>query len=294
MVLPRKFRDIVLCVVLLAIPILFLQSNVKNPTDTNPFDRALLRVSAPIQAAVTGAVSGIHRGYKRYIHLWGVQAENEKLHTQNRELLVKVRDAQRQLLRLKKYEQLLSFRNTRGIETVGVRVIGRDASPFVRVLRVRVDRGQTTLRAGLPVVTAEGVVGRIGRVYGGYSDVILAVDPKSTIDVVIQRTGGRGLLRGIDGTNRYTCRIEYLLRKEEVKIGDLVVTSGVAGVFPKDLPVGRISQVTRRTYGLYQEVEVTPAVDFSSLEEMLVILAPPPPPVTQTEHSVEPARGLLP
>jgi rod shape-determining protein MreC len=294
MVLPRKFRDIVLCVALLAVPILFLQSNIKSPTDTNPFDRVLLRVSAPVQAAVTGAVSGIHRGYKRYIHLWGVEADNEKLRIQNRELLVKVRDAQRQLLRLKKYEQLLSFRNTRGIETVGVRVIGRDASPFVRVLRVRVDRGQTTLRAGLPVVTAEGVVGRIGRVYGGYSDVILAVDPKSTIDVVIQRTGGRGLLRGIDGTNRYACRIEYLLRKEEVKVGDLVVTSGVAGVFPKDLPVGRISQVTRRSYGLYQEVEVTPAVDFSALEEMLAILSPPPPPVTQAEHSVEPARGLLP
>ena len=86
----------------------------------------------------------------------------------------------------------------------------------------------------------------------------LAVDPKSAIDVVIQRTGGRGLLRGIDGTNRYACRIKYLLRQEEVKVGDLVVTSGAAGVFPKDCPWGA-SPGEARTYGLYQEVEVIPA-----------------------------------
>jgi len=294
MVLPRKFRDIVLCVALLAVPILFLRSNIKHPADANPVDRALLRISAPIQAAVTWAVSGVHRGYRRYIHLWGVQGQNEALRGENRDLQMKLKDAQRQLLRMRRYEQLLSFRNTQGIETIGVRVIGRDASPFARVLRVRVDRGESTLRPGLPVATVDGVVGRVGRVYGSYSDVVLAVDPRSTIDVVVQRTGGRGLLRGIDGTNHYACRVEYLLRKEEVKVGDLVVTSGVAGVFPKDVPVGRISQVTKRSYGLYQEVEVTPAVDFSSLEEMLVILSPPPPPVGQAEHAAEPARGLIP
>jgi rod shape-determining protein MreC len=73
------------------------------------------------------------------------------------------------------------------------------------------------------------------------------------------------------------------------------VTSGVAGLFPKDLPVGRISRVTRRTYGLYQEVEVTPAVDFSSLREMLVILSPPPPPVSKIKTAkAVPARGFSP
>jgi len=145
----------------------------------------------------------------------------------------------------------------------------------------------------MPVVTAKGVVGRVGRVYGSYSDVILAVDPKSAVDVIIQRTGGRGLLRGIVGANRYICRIDYLLRKESVNVGDLVVTSGVAGVFPKDLHVGRISKVTKRTYGLYQEVEVTPLVDFSSLEDMLVILSPPPPAAPKAKGR-QPARGYMP
>jgi rod shape-determining protein MreC len=294
MVLPRKLRDILLCAALLAVPVLFLQANLKSQTDMNPLDRALLRISAPLQAAVSGAASGIHRGWKRYIYLVGVERENERLLAMNREQQFKLKEAQRQLTLLKRYEQDLNFRNTHALETIGARVIGRDASPLVRVLRVRIDRGKSITRPGMPVASADGVVGRVGRVYGSYSDVILAVDPKSSIDVVVQRTGSRGLLRGIDGTNRYVCRIEYLLSKEEVRVGDLIVTSGVAGVFPKDLPVGRISLVTKRTYSLSQEVEVIPAVDFSALEEMLVILSPPPPPVTRGERAAEPAWGLIP
>jgi len=279
---------------LLAVPVLFLQSSLKSDSQLNPLDRVLLRVTAPIQAAVTGVFSGIHRGWRRYVYLVDVETENEKLMRENRELKARLQDARRNLGRMHHLEELLRFRTNRGVETVGLRVIGRDASPFVRVLRVKVDRGDKLLRTGLPVVTAEGLVGRIGQVYGAYSDVVLAVDPKSAVDVVIQRTGGRGMLRGIDGANRYTCRIDYLLRQEEVKGGDLVVTSGVAGVFPRDLPVGRISRVSRRTHGLYQEVEVTPVVEFSSLREMLVILAPPPPPALKSKQRAQPARGLLP
>lgn len=295
MALPRKVRDLLFCLVLLSVPVLFLQSNLKSPSELNPVDRVLLKISAPIQAAITGAVSGIHRGWRRYIYLVGVEEDNSRLREENRRIRAQLREMERAQQRMEHYERLLSFRAARGVETLGIRVVGRDASPFVRVLRVTVDRGTGELRGGLPVVTADGVVGRVGRVYGSYSDVVLAVDPKSAIDVVVQRTGARGVLRGVDGRNRYVCRIDYLLRKEEVKKGDLVVTSGVAGVFPKDLPVGRIARVTRRTHGLYQEVDVAPAVDFSDLREMLVILAPPPPPAPErAAAAAAPARGFSP
>lgn len=295
MALPRKIREILLGIALLAVPVLFLHSNLKSPGELNPIDHVLLKISAPIQAVVTGAVSAIHRGWRRYVFLVDVEAENEQLREQNRRLHVKLREAERNADRMGHLQKLLGFRAEKGVETIGVRVIGRDASPFVRIVRVAVDRGADVLRSGLPVVVAEGVVGRIGRTFGAYSDVVLAVDPKSAIDVVIQRTGGRGVMRGIDGANRYLCQIDYLLRKEEVKLGDLVITSGVAGVFPRDLVVGRISRVTKRTHGLYQEVEVTPSVDFSSLRELLVILAPPPPPVPSADKQTPlSARGFFP
>jgi rod shape-determining protein MreC len=79
-----------------------------------------------------------------------------------------------------------------------------------------------------------------------------------------------------------------------VKLGDLVVTSGAEGVYPRDVPAGRVSKVMQQTYGLYQEVEVSPVVEFGSLEDVLVILAPPPPAVAPTPARRTPARGLLP
>lgn len=294
MVLPRRIRDVIICVALLGLPVLFLHSNLKDPASVSPIDKIILRISSPIQSIVSGISSSIHRGWRRYIYLVGVQKQNETLRRENFKLQLEVREGQRNLRRFKRYEQLLGFRASRGIETIAARVISQDSSPLMRVVRVKVDQGLGALRQGLPVVTAEGVVGKMGRVYGRYADVILAVDPKSAIDVVIQRTGGRGVMRGIDGTNRYVCGIDYLLRKEEVKLGDLVVTSGVDGIFPKDLPVGRISNVTKRTYGLYQDVEVTPSVDFSSLEEMLIIVSAPPLAGPSAQPGIEPARGFLP
>jgi rod shape-determining protein MreC len=144
------------------------------------------------------------------------------------------------------------------------------------------------------VLTSEGVVGRVNRVAGRTSDIMLLVDPRSAIDVVIPRTGGRGILRGRSGENGYRCSIEYLVRGEPAREGDRVVTSGLGGGFPRDLAVGTVNRVIPGTVGLYQEVEVAPEVDFSRLSEVLVVVAPPPAadPEAGTRRSSPPARGL--
>jgi rod shape-determining protein MreC len=166
------------------------------------------------------------------------------------------------------------------------------------VARVEIDRGEGVVRRGMPVLTPEGVVGRINRVAGHTSDILLAVDPRSSIDVFIPRTGGRGILRGKAGENGYRSTIEYLVRGEQAREGDLVVTSGLGGSFPRDMAVGRISRVIPNPSGLYQEVEVTPDVDFARLSEVLVVVAPAPTPDSEAalpaarRAPAPPARGL--
>lgn len=294
MVLPRKTKDIVLSVILLGLPILFLQANLKDPIQTNVVDRVLLRISSPIQAGVTFVVAKVHRGWRRYVYLVGLQEENELLVAENMTIKRKLKEAERKLVRLDRYEKLLSFRKARKLETIGARVIGRSTSPFIRTLRVRIDRGSDDIKPGLPVVSTEGVVGRVGKTYGQYSEIILAVDPNISIDVITQRTGGRGILKGKDARNRYLCKLDFLLRREEIKVGDLIVTSGAVGIFPRDLPIGRVINVNKRSYGLYQEVEVLPIVDFSAIEEVLIILSPPPKEAPQTPTKQLPAHGVLP
>jgi rod shape-determining protein MreC len=181
-------------------------------------------------------------------------------------------------------------------DTLGARVIGAPLSPQFRVLRIRIDRGDHDVAPGMPVITGTGPVGRIDRVYGSYADVTLVSDPSSSIEVVIPRTGGRGMLTGLGRPDSYACTIGWLEKqvdpKAKLEVGDEVVTSGLGASFPPGLVVGKVSKVSRDD-GLFQSVEVAPAVDVSRVRAVEVLLAPPPPPDpdAKTKKRSEPAFG---
>ena len=202
-------------------------------------------------------------------------------------------DAKRAGLDSARYQRLLGLRDAIPAETLVARVVAIDASPYFRMARIQLDRGEGMVRRGMPIITPEGVVGRVNRVSGDSSDILLSVDPRSAIDVIIPRTGGRGLLKGKPGDNGYRAAIEYLVHGEQAKEGDVVVTSGLGG-FPRDIPVGKISRVVKSPAGLYQEVEVSPDVDFARLSEVLVVVAPPPSPDPEAgaRKPLAPGRGL--
>jgi rod shape-determining protein MreC len=257
-------------------------------------DRAVLRLTAPLQAGLMYLFGGARDLLSRYLGLIHVKDENERLRRENEELRAQLLALSLQKSRGERLERLLELRAEVMAETAAARVVGVETSPQFRVVRVRLDRGGTEVRPGMPVLAPTGVVGRIARTVGPYSDVILLVDPRSSIDVVLPRTGSRGVIKGRPGEDRYRCRIEYVARQDEVQVGDLVVTSGLGGLFPRDLPVGKVVRVEKKAYGLYQDVEVEPAVDFGKLREVLIVLAPPPPPDPDAgKRPPEAARGLV-
>jgi len=103
---------------------------------------------------------------------------------------------------------------------------------------------------------------------GRYAKVLLLIDPNSAIDALVQRTRARGIVKG--GGAGY-CVFDYVLRKHEINVGDTVVSSGLDGVFPKGLRVGRVSEIVRLNAGIFQKVSVTPYVNFEVLEEVFII-----------------------
>jgi rod shape-determining protein MreC len=127
------------------------------------------------------------------------------------------------------------------------------------------------VQAGMPVVTTDGLVGQISRVAERFAEVMLTVDEGSAVDVIVQRTGSRGILRGTGDSDAYKARIQYLLRADEVRVGDTVYTSGLGRRFPPNLKVGSVTNVEKRDFGLYQLAEVAPSVNFSRLEEVFVL-----------------------
>jgi rod shape-determining protein MreC len=114
--------------------------------------------------------------------------------------------------------------------------------------------------------------------------------------VVIPSTGGRGLLNGLASEDSYVCEIEYLEQGKKVSVGDEVVTSGLGKHFPEGLVVGKIASVDSAQHGLYQKVTVKPAVEFSSLDAVLILLAPPPPsdPASEIDRQSPLAHGMEP
>ena len=288
----KRWRELAVVAVTLIVALIALRVSARNPGELSALDRGILRLVSPGQAAMSYVARAITGVAGRYVELKGVRAENESLHRENRQLRTELMEMRRLAEESGRYQRLLGLRDATPAETIAARVIAVDASPYFRVARVDIDRGEGTVRRGMPVLTPEGVVGRINRVAGKSSDVLLLVDSRSALDVIVLRTGGRGILRGKAGENGYRCSIEYLARGEPVKEGDAVVTSGVGGAFPRNLAVGHVTRIIPGAVGLYQDVEVTPDVDFARLTDVLVIVAPPPAPDPDPASHHTPGRGM--
>ena len=270
----RRFRDAAICVVLLALPFFVLRANLRDPGKTTGVDRTLLQLSAPFQYAATQLALGVSSIVQEYVYLIEVKRDNDRLREENarlRETAFRLTAQSEENHRLRK---LLALREQLGGTTLSAQVISKEVRSYFRVIRLRLDRGERDrVKDGMPVITADGLVGQIRRTAGRYSDVLLVADKSSAIDVVVQRTGARGMLKGTGSEEHYACRLEYLSREDDVQEGDLVVTSGLGQRFPASILVGRIHKVTKKESGLYQEAMVTPAVSFSHLEEVLVMTA---------------------
>ena len=280
---------------LIVIPALVLRANMSRGTPSG-LDEALLRITAPLQAGVSWIVEGVGGVWSRYVALVDVEDENRELRAENERLRKELAAMTRRAFDVAALEDLAVVKKRTPADTMGARVIGAPLSPQFRVLRLRIDRGEREVQPGMPVIVGNGPVGRIDKVYGDYADVLLISDPASKIEVVIPRTGARGLLVGVGRPDSYACKIEWLERtlRPEAKIqaGDEIVTSGLGASFPPGLVVGKVSKI-HGDDGMFQSVEVEPAVDVSRVRAVMVLLAPPPPPDpdAKTKKKSEPAFG---
>jgi rod shape-determining protein MreC len=268
----KRYKDELVAILLLALPFFVLRANLSNPEKASYLDRWLMQISAPVQWAAVKVATGVSSAVEEYVYLVEVERENERLGYENARLLQQVRDLEAVERENERLRTLLVLRDQVPGEKISARVIAKDISALFRVIRVRLDRGRDDrVVPGMPVVSTEGLVGQISRVEDRYADVMLTVDEGSAVDVVVQRTGSRGILRGTGESDNYKSRIQYLLRADEVRVGDTVYTSGLGRRFPPNLKVGTITNVEKRDFGLYQLAEVTPAVNFTRLEEVFVL-----------------------
>ncbi len=268
----RKYGPSALVVLLLALPGFGLRASLRNPESLTAVDRALLRVTAPVQYAASALARQLSNAVGSYVYLVDVKADNDKLAFENAGLRSRVRDLSAAEVENRRLKKLLALRDSVPIETVSAVVTGKDTTEYFRVAHLRIDKPAVTVKENMPVIGVEGAVGTVRRVVGDRVDVQLTVDSGFGVDVVVERTGARGFARGTGDRNRYAVRVEYVQRTDEVSEGDLLLTSGVGCRFPKGIPVAKVVKVEKRDFGIYQTVEAIPTVDYSRLEEVLVVL----------------------
>jgi rod shape-determining protein MreC len=271
----RPIWDVGIVVIALTWPFVVLRSHLRDPKDWNDLDRNVVRVSAPVQYIASGLARGISNLWGDYVYLVEVKADNARLAFDNARLNERVRRLEEQEIENHRLKRLLGLRESLPGDIVSAVVTGKDVTEHFRVQRLTLDRGGRDVRRDMPVVALGGLVGFVQRVAGETVDVKLVADADIAVDVVDERTGARGLVRGSADRDRYLLKIEYAQRSDEVDVGDLLVTSGVGRRFPKGIPVARVTRVVKRDFGIYQEVEGEPTVDFSRIEEALILTSPP-------------------
>lgn len=263
----KEYRFYITLFLFLLIPVIALDTATRAPRDYRFTDRAILWVTSPFQTAISWTIDQVMDGYEGYIHLWHTKKINTQLFEENRKLLNQIaglKEAQNENIRLR---SLLDFREKLELETVIARVIARDISTDFRA--VRINRGENAgIKKGMAVVTHEGVVGRVLRATANTADVVTILDLLSAVDSMIERSRARGVVEGLTDE---TCILKFVLRTDDIQIGDQLISSGLGGIFPKGVPVGVISKVTKKEFGITQDVEVRPSVDFTKLEEVMVV-----------------------
>lgn len=271
----KRYRDLAVVLLALAVPFWFLRASMRDPRQVTGADKIIVRISTPIQFVAATLARALSNIWGEYIYLVDVKEDNARLASQNARLRERVRKLEELEQENRRLKRLLDMRTSVRTDVVSAQVIGKDTNEFFRIARVTLDRDAKNIGLNLPVISPDGIVGTTLKVSGDTVDVRLVVDAGSGVDIVVQRTGARGFVRGTGDESKYLCSVEYVQRTDEIEVGDLLVTSGVGRRFPKGIPVGTVTKVVKRDFGIYQQVFATPAVDFSRLEEVLIVTAPP-------------------
>ena len=264
---PGRYRTPLLLVLTLLLVFTVLSLSLKSSPALRKVQGLVVSMTAPGLEGLEYVGRSAKQLWLGYFYLIGVRRQNAELQRQLEEYKqreVHFQEAEQALTRL---ETLLDLKRQVALPVIGARVIAYDPTLWSRSAIINQGKAQG-VKEGLPVLAPQGIVGRIVGVYPEYSKVMLIVDRKSSADAMVQRTRIRGMLKG-KGGNR--CSLEFVPKSADVQVGDLVLASGLVGLYPKGLVFGKVTAANKKNPGVFQEIEVTPNVDSSTLEEVLVV-----------------------
>jgi rod shape-determining protein MreC len=264
-----RYRNLIVLVGVLFAQVLGLAVQVKRTTPSEP--TRLIRIWAvdavtPLEKALVWMQTSTSNVWHNYFYLRGVRAENRALKAEiERMSLERVRISQ-DADQAHRLQALLGFKEQFISQTMAAQVIGGSGSELSR--SVFIDKGSRDgIKPDMAVITADGIVGKVLHVYHATSEVLLINDQSSGVGAILDQTRLQGILNGTAAGELVLGRV---MSDETVPPGETVLTSGGDGIFPKGLPIGKVTKISPGS-DLFLNIHVHPSVDLSRLEEVLVV-----------------------
>lgn len=231
----------------------------------------ILAVFAPAQSVVTNTTGGVSGVWKNYFSLRDARQENETLRAENAQLKSDLTRAQEAQQRLTSLEALLNLKQTRPFEKVTAQVVGRDANQWFN--SVSIDRGTFSgIAENQPVITPEGLVGRVIHAAPNAARVMLITDERHGTGAVIGQLADSRVLGVVKGKNSSLCEMKVISGDAQIQVGEKVLTSGQDGIYPKGLVIGTVARIDAGAGGNPLAVEIKPAAPLAKLDLVSVLL----------------------
>jgi len=251
--------------------VILISAQVNSKSGVPVLEAVTFGVFAEAQRGVSTGVFNVRRSWNRYVWLRGVEAQNADLRRQLDDVRVQYQEQRALADRAGHLEAVLALRDRSNLQTAAAEVIASSASPDFRTLTI--DKGTNhALKRDMAVIAGAGAVGRIVVPSPGASKVQLLIDRNAAAGALVERSRAQGVALG---TGEDRLRLEYVSEASDVVVGDLVVTSGIDGIFPKGFTIGHVDTV-EKSGPAYKRITIRPEVNFSSLETVLVVLTPTP------------------
>lgn len=264
----KRHLNLTVLVGVLFAQIIGLAAQVKRPSEAGPVSLVRLWVVSavtPVEKGVFGTGRAVRNFWGNYIYLRGVRQQNEELLAEVQRLRLEELRLTEDTAQARRLQALLGFKEQFVSQTLPAQVISTTGSEFSK--GIYIDKGADDgVKTDVPVITPDGIVGKTLRVYPHSSLVLEISDPTSGAGVILQKSRLQGILKGTpDGE----VTVHNIMSDEKVEVGEQVLTSGGDGVFPKGMPVGRVSRVSPA--GTFLNITVHPAAELERIEEVLVV-----------------------
>ena len=264
----KNKRNIVLVSAILLLSLSLITWNVKQEKGTRFLDSIAGIILSPVQIFFTHTIQSASDSINHYFFLVDVARQNDQLKLEVKRLINEKNQFIEHLARQKRLAKLMANEEDWERKTLVASVIGRDATQWSKV--VFINKGtQDGVTDHLALITDAGVIGQVIHAGINTSKVLLIVDGRSAVDALFQGSRVSGVVVGMGDDE---CQLKFVSNTADVKVGDMVLSSGLGGIFPKGLIIGKVSKVIKKKQGLFQQISLIPGSDLLRLEEVLVLL----------------------